>query len=52
VLQPIIEKVWRTCEGAEIRGHTATLKVKYADFQQIKPDRSGALFDASRNRAA
>ncbi|MGA9727020.1 MAG: DNA polymerase IV, partial [Methylocella sp.] len=25
VLQPIIEKVWRTCEGAEIRGRTVTL---------------------------
>ena len=35
MLQPIIEKVWRTCEGAEIRGRTVTLKVKYADFQQI-----------------
>src|SRR6202030_749323 len=44
-LQPIIEKVWRTCEGAEIRGRTATLKVKYADFQQITRSRTGqALF--------
>ena len=45
VLQPIIEKVWRTCEGAEIRGRTVTLKVKYADFQQITRSRAGpALF--------
>jgi DNA polymerase-4 len=45
VLQPIIEKVWRTCEGAEIRGRTVTLKVKYADFQQITRTRTGqALF--------
>jgi DNA polymerase-4 len=44
-LQPIIEKVWRTCEGAEIRGRTVTLKVKYADFQQITRNRTGqALF--------
>src|ERR1700730_5227907 len=44
-LQPIIEKVWRTCEGAEIRGRTGTLKVKYADFQQITRSRTGqALF--------
>src|SRR5580700_10045825 len=44
-LQPIIEKVWRTCEGAEIRGRTVTLKVKYADFQQITRSRTGqALF--------
>jgi DNA polymerase IV len=45
VLQPLIEKVWRTCEGAEIRGRTVTLKVKYADFQQITRSRTGqALF--------
>src|ERR1700726_611174 len=45
VLRPIIEKIWRTCEGAEIRGHTVTLKVKYADFQQITRSRTGqALF--------
>ena len=44
-LQPIIEKVWRTCEGAEICGRTVTLKVKYADFQQITRSRTGqALF--------
>ena len=44
-LRPIIEKVWRTCEGAEIRGRTVTLKVKYADFQQITRSRTGqALF--------
>jgi DNA polymerase-4 len=40
-LQPIIEKVWRTCEGAEIRGRTVTLKVKYADFRQITRSRTG-----------
>ena len=40
-----LEKVWRTCEGAEIRGRTVTLKVKYADFQQITRSRTGqALF--------
>jgi DNA polymerase-4 len=45
VLQPIIEKLWRTCEGTEIRGRTVTLKVKYADFQQITRSRTGqALF--------
>jgi DNA polymerase IV len=40
VLQPIIEKVWRICEGAEIRGRTVTLKVKYADFEQITRSRT------------
>ncbi len=43
VLQPIIEKVWRTCEGAEFRGRTVTLKVKYADFQQITRSRTGQV---------
>ena len=48
VLQPIIEKVWRTCEGAEIRGRTVTLKVKYADFQQITRSRTGQALFATR----
>jgi DNA polymerase-4 len=39
-LLPIIEKVWRICEGAEIHGRTVTLKVKYADFQQITRSRT------------
>src|ERR1700730_9930569 len=44
-LQLIIEKVSHTCEGAEIRGRTVTLKVKYSDFQQITRSRAGqALF--------
>ncbi|MGV6875782.1 DNA polymerase IV [Pseudochelatococcus sp. B33] len=34
-LQPLIDKVWRYCEAHDIRGRTVTLKVKYADFQQI-----------------
>jgi len=41
-LQPIIEKVWRTCEGAGIRGRTVTLKVKYADFSQATRSRTGS----------
>jgi DNA polymerase IV len=46
-LLPIVEKVWRHCEGAGIRGRTVTLKVKYADFQQITRSRSltGAVAD-------
>ena len=54
VLQPIIEKVWRTCEGAEIRGRTVTTESEICRFptDHAKPNRSGALFDASRNRAA
>ncbi|NTF66006.1 DNA polymerase IV [Rhizobium rhizogenes] len=34
-LQPLIDKVWRYCEGNGIRGKTVTLKVKWDDFTQI-----------------
>jgi DNA polymerase-4 len=47
-LQPIIEKVSRTCAGAEIRGRTVTLKVKYADFQQITRSRTGQALYSTR----
>ncbi|MDO9383843.1 MAG: DNA polymerase IV [Hyphomicrobiaceae bacterium] len=40
-LQEVIDKVWRHCEQASIRGRTLTLKVKYADFQQITRSRTG-----------
>jgi DNA polymerase IV len=39
-LNPLIEKVWRYCEGTQIRGRTVTLKAKYADFQQITRSRT------------
>jgi DNA polymerase IV len=39
-LQPILDKVWRHSEGAGARGRTVTLKVKYADFQQITRSRT------------
>jgi DNA polymerase IV len=39
-LVPLIAKVWSYCEGSTIRGRTATLKAKYADFQQITRSRS------------
>jgi len=48
VLQPIIEKVWRTCEGTEIRARTVTPKVKYADFQQITRSRTGQALLSTR----
>jgi DNA polymerase-4 len=48
-LQPILDKVWRYCEGSGIRGRTVTLKVKYADFQQITRSRSVADAVSSRN---
>ncbi|QBR72790.1 DNA polymerase IV [Beijerinckiaceae bacterium] len=40
-LAPIIEKLWRHCEGAGIRGRTVTLKVKYTDFQLITRSQTG-----------
>jgi DNA polymerase-4 len=47
-LQPIVEKVWRYCEGAGIRGRTVTLKVKYADFSQVTRSRTGTAPVANR----
>jgi DNA polymerase IV len=39
-LEPLIDKVWSYCEVATIRGRTATLKAKFADFQQITRSRT------------
>ena len=39
-LEPLIARVWSYCEGTTIRGRTATLKAKYADFRQITRSRS------------
>ncbi|GAB3289227.1 DNA polymerase IV [Hymenobacter tenuis] len=41
-LQPCLESVWSHCQRTGLRGRTLTLKVKYADFQQIT--RSRTLF--------
>jgi len=47
-LLPIIEKVWRICEGAKIHGRTVTLKAKYADFQQITRSRTDQSLFSTR----
>jgi DNA polymerase IV len=39
-LEPIIAKVWRHCQATGIRGRTLTLKMKFADFQQITRSKS------------
>jgi DNA polymerase IV len=39
-LLPLIDKVWRHCENTRTRGRTVTLKIKYADFQQITRSQS------------
>lgn len=48
-LHPLIDKVWRYCEDRDIRGRTVTLKVKYADFQQVTRSRSLAAPIAARD---
>jgi DNA polymerase IV len=40
-LRPLIAKVWAYCEESSLRGRTATLKAKYADFQQVTRSRTG-----------
>jgi DNA polymerase-4 len=39
-LTPLVESVWRYCERTGVLGRTVTLKVKYADFNQITRSRS------------
>ena len=41
-LRPLAEKVWAHCERSGTRERTVTLKVKYADFQQVTRSRSFA----------
>jgi len=48
VLEPLISKVWAHCERSTLRGKTATLKAKYADFQQITRSRTVEAPVASR----
>ena len=36
----ITDDVWRWCEGRQSYGRTVTVKIKYADFQQITRSRS------------
>jgi DNA polymerase-4 len=42
-LRDIVTKVWQYCESAGLRGRTVTLKVKFADFQQITRSRTGQV---------
>ena len=44
-LQPLIEKVWHHCETTGARGRTATLKVKFSDFELITRSRSAGVID-------
>jgi DNA polymerase-4 len=47
-LEPLIGKVWSYCEESAIRGRTVTLKVKYADFQQVTRSRTVEALLSSR----
>ena len=51
-LEPLIDKVWRHCEGTGNRGRTVTLKVKFADFEIITRSRSVSLPIANRGDLA
>jgi DNA polymerase-4 len=51
-LEPLIDKVWRHCEGTGNRGRTVTLKVKFADFEIITRSRSVSLPIANRSDLA
>jgi len=42
-LDKLVAKVWGYCEGKGIRGRTITLKVRFADFQQITRSRTVAM---------
>jgi DNA polymerase-4 len=48
-LQPLINKVWRHCEGNGTRGRTVTLKVKFNDFETITRSRSLPVAVSSRS---
>jgi DNA polymerase-4 len=42
VLTPVLAQVWAACGRGGHSGRTVTVKVKYADFQQVTRSRSGA----------
>ena len=40
LIAPLADKVWNACEARSLHGRTVTLKVKYADFEQMTRSRS------------
>jgi len=46
-LRPLIEKVWRHCDITGARARTATLKVKFSDFELITRSRSVAIIGSA-----
>ena len=51
-LAPLVDKVWRYCDGTGVRARTVTLKVKFADFQIITRSRSSAAPISDRSMLA
>jgi DNA polymerase-4 len=51
-LQPLIDKVWLHCESTGARGRTATLKVKFSDFELISRSRSVAVIASKAGLAS
>lgn len=41
-LAPLVAKIWHHCSAKRLRARTVTLKVKYADFEQITRSRTVA----------
>ena len=48
-LREIVDKVWGYCEGSGLRARTVTLKVKFANFQQITRSRTGQIQITTRS---
>ena len=48
-LREIVDKVWEYCERSGLRGRTVTLKVKFANFQQITRSRTGQVQIGTRS---
>jgi DNA polymerase IV len=48
-LQEIIDKVWEYCERSGVSGRTVTLKVKFANFQQITRGRTSPVPISTRS---
>jgi DNA polymerase-4 len=42
-VEAMVDDVWAWCEGANAFGRTVTVKVKFADFQQVTRSRSFAM---------
>src|ERR1700694_1192803 len=49
-LREIVDKVWRYCEGSGLRGRTVTLKIKFANFQQITRSHTGQVQIKTRSK--